>query len=198
MAANDLDDADELVQRIGSGNVIAGKAKSATELCQGCHGERGDSNRGEYPKLNGQYADYILRQFNHFKSGERKHQLMNNVASNVSDADVADIAAYFASNETMKGNAAVDTQNAKSLFLRGDMKRDILPCASCHGQAGKGTFSGSESYPAIGGQHKTYLREQLRNWRSGVRGGSGNAMNIITRSLSDAEIEALSTYISGL
>jgi cytochrome c553 len=197
------DSADEIVQRIGSGNPVAGKEKSAAALCQGCHGEHGNSARAEYPKLAGQYADYILKQLHNFQSGERRHQVMNGMAANISDADMADMAAYFAGSEKMKsemkGNDTADNQLAKNLFIKGDLKRDILPCISCHGEGGKGTFSGTESYPTIGGQHKLYLREQLLNWRGGGRSaGSGGVMRIITKSLTDAEIEALSHYISGL
>jgi cytochrome c553 len=124
---------------------------------------------------------------------------MNSMAQNISEADLTDIAAYFASNERMKGEPTAEDPLGKNLFRRGDMKRDILPCISCHGDAGQGTFSGDESYPAIGGQHKLYLREQLHRWRNGQRGnGAGSAMSIITKSLSDAEMEALSTYIGSL
>lgn len=191
------EDQDGPAQRIGSGDPVRGKARSATELCQGCHGEQGDDKRGAYPKLTGQYADYILKQLGDFKSGARKHEIMNSMASHVSEADAADIAAYFASNEQMKGDGAGANAVAQTLFAKGDVRRGILACSSCHGPAGKGAVSGMDIYPAIGGQYKSYLREQLRNWRSGAR-GPGHVMNIIAETLSDGEIEALSSYISGL
>jgi cytochrome c553 len=79
------------------------------------------------------------------------------------------------------------------------MNRNILPCQSCHGEAGKGISTPNETHPMIGGQHAIYLREQLRNWRNGSRSNSPNGiMNIIAKSLTDTEIEALSQYISGL
>ena len=193
------DSADDMARRIGSGNPVAGKLKSDVELCQGCHGETGVNAISSYPKLTGQYADYILKQLRNFKSGERQHPVMNGMAENVSDADMTDIAAYFASNEKMQGDGMGENVLGKNLFGKGDLKRDILPCASCHGVAGKGTLSGSDIYPVIGGQHKLYLREQLLNWRSGVRSnGSGGVMNFITKSLRDDEIDALSSYLAGL
>jgi cytochrome c553 len=99
----------------------------------------------------------------------------------------------------MQGEGAEENQLARELYVRGDMNRNIMPCKSCHGETGKGKFSLTECYPVIGGQHMIYLREQLRNWRKGERANSpGGVMNVIAKSLSDAEIEALSNYISGL
>jgi cytochrome c553 len=110
-----------------------------------------------------------------------------------------DIGAYFASNPTMLGDGRGETALAKNLFTRGDMNRNILPCQSCHGEGGKGRTLPTETRPSIGGQHKNYLREQLRNWRSGERCNSPNGvMKIIAKSLSDSEIEALALYISGM
>lgn len=193
------DSAEENARRLGRGNPVAGKLKSDTELCQGCHGETGVNAISSYPKLTGQYADYIVKQLRNFKSGTRQHPVMNGMAENISEADMSDIAAYFASNEKMQGDNTAENPLGENLFTKGDLKRDVLPCISCHGVAGKGTLSGSDIYPVIGGQHKLYLREQLLNWRSGTRSnGPAGAMNIITKSLSDAEIEALSNYIAGL
>ncbi len=88
---------------------------------------------------------------------------------------------------------------ARDIFFRGDMARNISPCKICHGERGKGKYSATDSYPVIGGQHRIYLREQLRNWRSGERRNSPNGvMNAVTKALSDTEIEALADYISGL
>lgn len=194
---------DDVTRRIGSGNPVAGKLKSDTELCQGCHGETGVNAISSYPKLTGQYADYIVKQLRNFKTGVRQHPVMNGMAEHISDSDMADIAAYFASNERMHGNdtgpGARGDELAKNLFAKGDLKRDVLPCASCHGNSGKGAIAGADIYPVIGGQHKLYLREQLLNWRSGARSnGTGAAMNLIAKSLSDTEIDALSQYIAEL
>ena len=194
------DQAEEIARRMGRGNPRAGKLKSDTELCQGCHGETGVNAISSYPKLTGQYADYIVKQLLNFKSGVRQHPVMTGMAENVSEVDMADIAAYFASNDTMQGDGTGESELAKNLFGKGDLKRDIVPCKSCHGVGGKGALSGSgDIYPVIGGQHKLYLREQLLNWRSGARSnGTGGVMNFITKSLIDTEIEALSNYIAGL
>jgi len=188
---------DAVKQRIGNGNPAAGKSKST--LCQGCHGEDGLSVETLIPHLAGQYSAYIEKQIRDFKSGARKHQIMTVMAKAVNDFDLADIAAYFASLEKMKGGGWGKNPVARRLFLKGDRTRHIQACVSCHGSNGKGKAPNIATYPVIGGQHKAYLRAQLINWRDGERTNSiGGVMNRIAKPLTDAEIDSLTDYISGL
>lgn len=183
--------------RIGSGNVLLGKQKIRSENCQECHGEFGVGLSNAAPKLAGQYADYLIKQLHDFQSGARRHPVMNAMADGLNEDDMADIAAYFASNPVMHGEPHPQQHAAPDLFLHGDAKRNVLPCQSCHGSSGQGKFAPTECYPVLGGQHAIYLREQLINWRSGARrNSSGGVMNVIAQSLSDAEIEALAEYLS--
>ncbi|MDO8412461.1 MAG: c-type cytochrome [Gallionellaceae bacterium] len=187
----------EVKQRIGNGNPVAGKSKS--ELCQGCHGEFGLSAEDLIPNLAGQYASYIAKQLRNFQSGARKHEIMSAMAKTISDAELNDITAYFASQKKMQGNGKGGNAVAKNLFLHGDAKRDIPACASCHGVNGKGQAPNVATYPVIGGQHKAYLHAQLAHWRDGERSNSPNGMmNKVAKTLTDAEIEALAGYLSGL
>ena len=93
----------EINQRIGVGDPVAGKDKSA--FCQGCHGEDGNSATGAFPKLAGQWSDYIQKQFREFQNGARVNETMTDMAASVSEfQDVFDIAAYFASQKQMVGS----------------------------------------------------------------------------------------------
>jgi cytochrome c553 len=197
MTAFAEDTPDMIKQRIGSGNPVEGKARS--QLCQGCHGEVGLSAEDLIPNLAGQYALYIAKELRNFQSGERKHQIMNAMAMTIDDHDLMDIAAYFSSQNKMHGDGKGENPVGKNLFTKGDASRGIPPCESCHGANGKGKAPGIATYPVIGGQHKGYLRAQLMHWRSGERSNSpGGAMNNVAKTLTDSEIEALVTYISGL
>lgn len=192
------DSADAIKQRMGSGNPVAGKTTSS-DFCQGCHGEVGLSAEDLIPNLAGQYASYIAKQLRNFQSGARTHEIMSAMAKTISDAELVDIAAYFSSQNKMQGNGKGDNPVAKNLFLKGDASRNIPPCMSCHGVNGKGKAPNIATYPVIGGQHKGYLRAQLIHWRSGERSNSPDGvMNKIAKSLTDAEIGALTDYISGL
>ena len=167
-------------------------------LCTGCHGEEGNSTEPTAPKLAGQYGAYIAKELRNFQSGTRVHKIMSDIAKTVSDDDLADISAYFASRKKMKGNGT-DNKLGQELFLHGDMSRMMVACVNCHGVNGKGKTPTNPVFPVIGGQHKEYLRVQLTNFRDGDRSNSpGGVMNIITQRLTDPELEALADYISGL
>jgi cytochrome c553 len=188
---------DEVKQRIGSGNPVKGKSRS--ELCQGCHGEVGLSREDLIPNLAGQYGNYIAKQLRNFQTGARIHQIMNAMAQTVNDDELSDIAAYFSSQKKMQGNGKGSNPVAVELFTKGDAKRGIPPCMSCHGTNGKGQSPKVSTYPVIGGQHKSYLVAQLTHWRSGERSNSPDGvMNKVAKTLTDAEINALTDYISGL
>ncbi len=183
--------------RIGPGDPVAGKSKA--ELCFGCHGEDGNSTSPEFPKLAGQYGIYIAKQIRNFQATTRTHQVMSAMAAAVIDEDLADIAAYFASQPMMKGASPSSNKIGKKLFENDDLPRMMVRCNNCHGTTGKGQNPGNPVYPVIGGQHKDYLLGQLINFRKGARNNSpSGVMNTIVHRLSDAELEALADYISGL
>jgi cytochrome c553 len=196
-AGFDNDTPDTIKQRIGAGNPVAGKSKS--ELCQGCHGEVGLSAENLIPNLAGQYAIYIAKQLRNFQTGARTHQIMSAMAQTINDDELTDIAAYFASQKKMQGNGKGDNPVANKLFTKGDSARGIPACMTCHGANGKGQAAKVSTYPVIGGQHKEYLVAQLTHWRSGERSNSPDGvMNKVAKTLTDAEIDALTDYISGL
>jgi cytochrome c553 len=187
----------DIKQRIGSGDPAAGK--TASYFCQGCHGETGMSAEDMIPNLAGQYAAYIVKQIRNFQSGARTHQIMNAMSKTISDAELVNIAAYFSSQKKMQGSGTGDNPVAKNLFLKGDAARGIPACKSCHGKNGKGKAPDISTYPVIGGQRKGYLRAQLQHWRNGERSNSPDGvMNKVAKKLTDPEIEALTSYISGL
>jgi cytochrome c553 len=175
-----------------AGNVEAGRIKSESERCQECHGADGNGNGqdGKFARLAGQYPAYIVKQLQDFRSGARKHDLMMIMARSLEEADLADIAAYYGSLPPMRGERAQAAETEAAL-------RRFVTCAACHGAQGKG--NGDAAFPVIGGQDMKYLRNQLLAWRSGERRNSpGGAMNEAAKGLTDAEIDALAHYLSGI
>ncbi len=189
---------DMLNRRTGSGDPVAGKQKS--QICQGCHGVDGNSTSELIPKLAGQYDEYIIKQMRNYQAGTRSHEIMNGMAAPLSDTDLADIAAYFADQPIMKGNATAPTnEKGKKIFSKGNISEMVMTCAYCHGNTGKGLDPSTAMYPVVGGQHKAYLLKQLKDFREDDRMNSPNViMNRILRSLSDSELEALAEYMSSL
>lgn len=185
------------------GDAVAGKEKADNERCIECHGVDGNgaghanSTEGKFAKLAGQYPSYILKQIRDFRSGARKDDQMAIMARSVSDEDVRDIAAFFASQTRMKGQDGDLHELGKELYEKGDPARGVLACVSCHGVKGKG-LEGNLAAPIVGGQEWRYLDKQLRDWRSGDRRNSADGlMNKVTNALTDKEIEALADYLSG-
>jgi cytochrome c553 len=182
----------EIEQRIGTGDPVAGKAKSM--ICQACHGKYGNSETPECPKLAGQYAAYIQKEIKDFQTGSRKDPIMTDIALRLTnEQDLLDIAAYFASQEKMKGAGSVFTKAGEERFTRGN------GCQACHGINGKGLAPNNSFAPVIGGQHKAYLMKQLRDFRSNTRTNEGTGiMGMIASQMSDEQIEEIASYESGL
>ena len=84
------------------GNYGAGKAKSTT--CAGCHGVDGVSSVSSFPKLAGQHRDYLYHSLKDYKSGKRKNPIMAGQVANLSDQDMADLAAYFSKQHGLAQN----------------------------------------------------------------------------------------------
>ena len=86
-----------LVPALASGaDLVAGQAK-VKQVCAACHGQDGNSQSPDYPKLGGQYPDYIAKALRDYKSGARKNPIMAGFAATLTDKDIENVAAYFAS-----------------------------------------------------------------------------------------------------
>ena len=179
------------------GDAAAGKSKAA--VCSACHGADGNSSNGEWPKLAGQHAQYLENQLHAYKSGERKNPIMAGQVAALSEQDIKDLAAYFASQPLKPGVANPElAKQAESLYRGGRAEAGIPACSACHGPQGAG--NAAAGYPAIHGQHAQYTAAQLKAYRSGERAGTDLAtmMSQVATQLTDAEIEALASYLSGL
>ncbi len=181
------------------GDAQAGATKAA--VCGACHGMDGNSADPQYPKLAGQHAAYTARHLALYKSGEREDPIMAGFASVLSEQDMLDLGAHFATL-TLTPGIADDSMVAigQRLYRGGDSARDLPACIACHGPTGEG--NPLVPYPVIAGQHAAYTATMLRRYRDGaVYGdaeGSVVAMAEVAAELSDGEIEALASYLEGL
>jgi cytochrome c553 len=178
------------------GDPLAGKLKS--KFCQGCHGEDGNSINPLCPNISGQNQNYLEKQIRDFQSGRRVDSIMTGIAQGlISDLDAKDIAAYFSSRKPMVGFNG--NKLGQNIFREGKPGSQLPACASCHGENGKGKADDNTTFPIIGGQTRDYISKQLRDLRSGDRHNDlENMMGNVAKKLSDAEIEALADYVSGL
>jgi len=187
----------------------AGKNKAA--LCAACHGANGISASDAYPNLAGQHADYIIKQLKTFKNGtDRSDPVMAPMAAGLSEADMADIAAYYSSLPRTPtadaGSASAGGQAApaavakyepsaiagKSLYELGDASRAIGACIGCHGKDGASEVL---IYPNLAKQHPAYIEKQLHNFKAN-KNRTNFAMNEFAKHLTDEEIQDLGAYFA--
>lgn len=180
-----------------AGNKEAGKTKSAS--CAACHGADGNSIAAINPKLAGQSAAYLVKQLKEFKSGTRKNPTMNGMTAGLSDQDMKDLGAYFASNKP-KYDDVVDNQLVKKgelIFRSGNDSKGLPACIGCHGPAGKGIPSAK--FPALAGQHSGYTVTQLKAFSLGSRANdAGQMMQTIAGKMNSADMKAVAAYIQWL
>lgn len=185
------------------GDAEAGKAKSAT--CAACHGPDGNSPVDMYPKIAGQHAPYLYKQLRQYKLGMetggkqgRNNSIMYGMVAPLSDQDMKDLAAYFASQKMKSGTTPENViARGEQLYRAGDADRGIAACIACHGPRGVGNSLGG--FPKISFQHANYLKTTLQEFRSGQRHNDLNGMmQDIAKKLTDDDIEVLSQYLGGL
>ena len=183
------------------GNAEAGKGKSA--MCAACHGADGNSLVPMYPKLAGQSASYLVKQLVEFKQGMtsggksgRVDPVMGGMAMALSEQDMADVSAFYASQKLTAGNGSADAKG-KKLYLGGNAEMEVTACVACHGINGKGMANAG--FPALASQNAEYLKIQLEKFRNGTRNNDLNGMmQGVAANLTDEEITALSQYMSSL
>ncbi len=179
-----------------AGDPEAGKTKSA--LCAGCHGVDGNSPAGTWPSLAGQHAKYLVKQLEDFKSDARVDPIMKGMASTLSDADIENVAAYYASQE-MKPVAFDDSLVAlgENIYRGGIKETSVAACMGCHSPGGGGI--GPAGFPSLKGQHPEYLELQMKKFQSGSRANdAGKIMRNVAERMTESEIKAVAAYIAGI
>ena len=172
------------------------KGQAASAVCQACHTADGSRGAPANPILQGQIPEYLVKQLHEFKAGKRKNAIMSGMVAALSDEDMRNLAAFYASKPPVTGFAKnKDTVLLGEKIWRGGVSdRKIPACASCHGPTGAGIPS---QYPRLAGQHADYTLSQMNAFRSGERANSAQMMGVAAK-LNDAEIAAVSDYVAGL
>jgi cytochrome c553 len=167
-------------------DLQAGKDLAAG--CAPCHGADGVSEVALTPSLAGQPDEFVQWQLVYFRSGARKHEVMGPIAEALSNDDIRNLGAYYASLAPPKPALPSDTlgQTGEKLALQ-------HRCRSCHAD----DFNGFRAAARLSGQREDVLLKALRDFKSGNRVGSGVAsMGDATFELSDADMQAVSHYLA--
>ncbi|MGE3318302.1 MAG: cytochrome c [Candidatus Berkiella sp.] len=187
------------VRASAEGNIEAGKSK--TQTCVACHGPDGNSTVPNWPKIAGQYENYLDKQLKDFRQGEkgpRYEASMYAMVAALSDQDIADLAAFYASQKQTMGKAKSDlVPLGERIYRGGNIQTGVSACMACHGPSGEGNEAAK--FPKLAGQHATYIENQLIAFRDGKRKNSPNGMmESISHRMSADEMKAVSSYVEGL
>jgi cytochrome c553 len=174
---------------LDAADLAAGKEK--TELCSGCHGENGISQTENVPSLAGQPDLFVQWQLIFFRSGTRKNEQMQPIVEQLSNEDVRNLGAYFAS----LAPAGKKPDDNPDLSQKGAQAAVGRRCASCHTDS----YAGTKAVARVAGQREEYLLKALHDYKSGIRAGGGMAaMADVAYPLSEEEITALAHYLAHL
>lgn len=181
------------------GDPKAGFEKS--KVCAACHAAEGNSTVPAWPKITDQSTKYFIEQMKDFRKGDkgpRFNPVMFGLSAGLSDQDIADLAAFFASQKTTPGITKAEFVSlGERIYRGGNLKTGVPACSGCHDPQGMG--NSPAGFPRLSGQHPEYIIEQLKQFRSGARINSVNGiMTDISKRMTDEEIQAVSNYVSGL
>jgi cytochrome c553 len=195
------------------GDAKAGQTKAGA--CAACHGLDGNAMQQNAPRIAGMPERYIAQQLGLFKHGERTSglaSLMAPYAAPLSNQDMRDLGAWFASQKPGSG-VADDTaiasgpnkgmkfyQVGERLYRAGAPDRGVPACMACHGPSGAG--NPGPAYPALTGQQSAYVARRLEEYRAGTTTARDaahfNLMAAVAKPLTDEEIQSLGSYVQGL
>jgi len=162
-------------QDVEAGRTVAG-------MCRTCHGLQGYASIPIAPHIGGEPAAYLSSQLLAFKSGTRTHEMMSVVAAGLSEQQIADVAAWYAS------------QSASATLISNSVEADAPEaCVSCHGADGIATFEGA---PNLAGEGVIYIETQLKSFRDGRR--THEIMNAIAADMTDQGIRAAAEWYASI
>jgi len=195
----------EQIRFVAQGDANRGGLLSHQMFCASCHGDAGVAQSGNWPSLAGQRAEYTFKMLKDYKDGKRhsgEHaEIMVQVAQFLSDQDMADLAQFYAGFQLPQLPSGVTFdpakgQQIKTLVMRGDGKRLLVPCQACHGPQGEGAVTDT---PALAGQTPEYFIKTMLDYKAGTRANDVySRMRLIAQSLSDEEIVQLAHYYAGM
>lgn len=170
------------------------------QVCAACHGVDGNSTRGDVPSLAGQIEPYLEGQLHAFaaQGEQRPNGVMGAIAVNLSADEMKRAAVYYARRQLSPPplDEAPRAPRGETIYFAGVPGKGVASCAACHGVRGEGL---PDLFPRLAGQHRAYLAEQLRHFRSGRRTSDpGAMMRDVAAHLSDRDVDAVAQYAARL
>jgi cytochrome c553 len=168
----------------------------STNVCAACHTADGSRGAPANPIIQGQHPEYLVKQLAEFKAGKRLNPIMQGFAATLTEADMKNVSAFYATKQPKPGFAKSKDMVAlgEKIYRGGLADRDVPACSGCHGPTGAGNPS---QYPRLSGQHADYAEAQLRAFRDGPRKNSPVMTGVVAK-MNDREIKAVADYMAGM
>jgi cytochrome c553 len=178
----------------GGAQIVAQGTASGAIACARCHGFDGEADgSGAFPKLAGQFPQYLAKQLRAYASGARQNALMEPIAKVLKDAEIDSVAQYYASlRPSMLPSRPVASElvtRGEQLAKFGDLKIRVQACESCHGPNGQGE---PPAVPYLAGQYAHYINVQIQMFRQNIR--KSQQMQDPAHSLREPDIAAVAAY----
>lgn len=170
--------------------------QTASAVCVACHGLDGMSAVSANPNIAGMPAQYIAKQLQLFKSGERKNATMQGMVASLNPDQMKGLGLYYFSQKTKPNAMARDkslSEAGQKIYRSGIAAAKVPACAGCHGGAGAGIPA---QYPRLAGQWPEYTLEALKGFASGER--QNPQMHAIASRMQEKDMKAAAEYIAGM
>lgn len=176
---------------LGAGPAPAADPEPAkSQACTACHGPGGRSQDPNIPSLAGQPRQFIETQLVMYREGNRKNPAMSPFAAGLTNAELRELAGYFAAQKAAPPGRTVSAEVAAN----GKRIADAYNCSTCHGPA----LLGQQHIPRLAGQQAEYLRTQLRGFKASTRFDMDGQMTSAAQALSAGDIDTLAEYLASL
>lgn len=162
-----------------------------TDVCTGCHGDKGSAQAQGYPSLAAQPVPYLVAQLHNFASGQRANPNMGPLAMTMSEAEITQLAGYFSKQPAQDNRSFVPDaplrQKGQGLVAAGT-------CTACHGEH----LTGHDQFPRLAGQSYDYLVRQFEAFAAGTRSEPSGTMKRISDAASPDDRKAIASYLASL
>ena len=170
-------------------------APAAIVVCAACHGDHGQSPRGEWPNLAGQHSDYLLKQLHDLRIGSTRYSaIMQPMLESMPEQTLRELAVFY-SKQPLK-QVPTDKINPRGLelYMHGDRLKHIPACIACHGP--RGTGNSAAGFPVLAGQNPDYTIIQLLAFKQKTRHNDlRGIMQDITANMTTEDMSAVAKYL---
>jgi len=167
-------------------DLAAGEAIAEAE-CADCHGMDGRGSTADIPNLAAQPAEYLVDAMHAYRDGGRLHAALQDMTQGMSEADIANIAGYYANLPLL--DPVYDGQNDETSYAQGATIGAL--CEECHGEKG---ISSTEGVPSLAGQQPAYLIVSTQEYKTGTRGHVDKTAMLM--GLEQVDIEKMAMYFA--